>query len=242
MRRADRLIELVGRLRAGALTRAEDLAAALEVSIRTVYRDIAALQAQGLPIEGQAGVGYLLRGPVDLPPFTFDHDQLEALALGLAYAEQVGDAELAAAARAARGKIDRVWSGQRTPDVSSRAIRSSQKPERRAPVIGAALRRALRERRLLAFAYADRASERTDRQVSPLALMASSETWLLIGYCLLRADFRVFRLDRIAGLQLLPQTFEGEPGRDLAAYMKSRRPDPEIPSARIVDGPWRDRR
>lgn len=68
MRRADRLIELVGRLRAGALTRAEDLAAALEVSIRTVYRDIAALQAQGLPIEGQAGVGYLLRGPVDLPP------------------------------------------------------------------------------------------------------------------------------------------------------------------------------
>lgn len=95
MRRADRLLDLVARLKAKPLVRGEDLAAAMETSVRTIYRDIAVLQARGLPIEGQAGVGYMLRGAVDLPPLVFDHDQLEALALGLAYVEQVGDGERA---------------------------------------------------------------------------------------------------------------------------------------------------
>jgi predicted DNA-binding transcriptional regulator YafY len=88
MRRADRLIALVDRLKRRRLTRAEDLAEALEVSVRTVYRDIAALQAHGLAIEGQAGVGYMVRGPVTLPALAFNHDQMEALALGLAFVEQ----------------------------------------------------------------------------------------------------------------------------------------------------------
>ena len=91
MRRADRLIEMVGCLKARSVVRAEELAAHLEVSVRTVYRDLASLQGLGLPIEGQAGVGFMLRGDIHLPPIAFDHDELEALALGLAYVEQVGD-------------------------------------------------------------------------------------------------------------------------------------------------------
>jgi predicted DNA-binding transcriptional regulator YafY len=82
MRRADRLIELIGHLRQHRAVTAQTLATRLEISVRTVYRDLAALQAQGLPIEGSAGIGYVLRAPVNLPPLTFDHDQLEALALG----------------------------------------------------------------------------------------------------------------------------------------------------------------
>ena len=114
MRRADRLLDLVARLKAKPLARADDLAQAMETSVRTIYRDIAALQAHGLPIEGQAGVGYMLRGEITLPPLVFNHDQLEALALGLAYVEHVGDPDLATAAHEARAKVDAAWAGQPT--------------------------------------------------------------------------------------------------------------------------------
>ena len=137
MRRADRLIEMVGCLKVRSVVRAEELPARLEVSVRTVYRDIASLQAMGLPIEGQAGVGFMLRGDVHLPPIAFDHDELEALALGLADVEQVGDPLLAAAARAARGKVDLAWNAPNATLLQARPLRSSQRPERRSPAIGA---------------------------------------------------------------------------------------------------------
>jgi predicted DNA-binding transcriptional regulator YafY len=218
VRRADRLIELIGHLKARPLVRAEDLAAQLEVSVRTVYRDIAAMQAQGLPIEGQAGVGFMLRGRVDLPAIAFGHDELEALALGLAYAEQVGDPELASAARAARGKVDLAWVTEPITAPSARPIRSSQRPERRSPGFGAVLRAALRSRRAVGFAYVNALGQRSSRSVRPLALIAFSEGWLLVSWCPLRSDFRTFRLDRIDNLTV-GETFDDEPGRDLQAYL-----------------------
>ena len=218
MRRADRLIEMIGRLKAKPLVRAEDLAADLEVSVRTIYRDIAAMQAQGLPIEGQAGVGFMLRGRVDLPPIAFDHDELEALALGLAYVAQVGDADLAAAARAARGKIDMAWTSEPLTTPLKRTIRASQRPERRAPSFGAALRGALRSRRLVRFDYVDEQGSGTSREVRPLALVAFSDGWLLISWCPLRADFRAFRLDRMSALAV-SDPFDDEPGKDLTTYL-----------------------
>ncbi len=218
MRRADRLIEMVGCLKARSVVRAEDLAAGLEVSIRTVYRDLASLQGMGLPIEGQAGVGFMLRGDVHLPPITFDHDELEALALGLAYVEQVGDPLLAAAARAARGKVDMAWNTPNSTLLSARPLRSSQRPERRSPAIGAALRGALRARRMTRFNYLDAEGRRSARSVRPLALIAFSEGWLLASWCLDRADFRTFRLDRMSAVEVA-DAFVDEPGRDLAAYL-----------------------
>ncbi|MFC3226484.1 helix-turn-helix transcriptional regulator [Marinibaculum pumilum] len=215
MRRADRLIELVGYLRAGQPVTADALALRLELSVRTVYRDIAALQGQGFAIDGQAGIGYLARAPLDLPPLTFDHDEMEALALGLAYVRQVGDRPLAAAARSASVKIE---AARRLADPTRPALRAVQKPHRRAPGFAAALRRAVRERRLVSFAYRSQTQAETRRRVRPLALTAFSDGWLLVGWCLLREDFRLFRLDRISDLEVQPDRFDDEPGRDLAAY------------------------
>jgi predicted DNA-binding transcriptional regulator YafY len=223
MRRADRLVELIGHLRNGKLNTADKLAAKLEVAPRTVYRDIVSLQAQGFPIEGQAGVGYILRGPVELPPLTFDHDQLEALALGLAYVMQVGDPPLAAAARAARAKVDAAWTGTPVPGVLERRLQSMQRPERRAPAFAAALRAALRARRLVGFGYRDAEGRPSRRTVRPLALSAFSEGWMLIAWCTERLDFRTFRLDRMAKPEVLDETFADEPGRDLDTFLAQRR-------------------
>lgn len=223
MRRADRLIELVALLRSKPVVRADDLAAALEVTPRTVYRDIAALQAQGLPIEGAAGVGYAVRGKLDLPPLTFGHDELEALALGLAYVEQVGDKALAAAARAAHAKIEMAWMGVAPGGAPSRALRASQRPERRLAKYGALLRAALRQRRMLSFHYEDRAGVSSVRRVRPLALWAFSEGWLLVAWCATRRDFRVFRVDRMRKVAA-GAVFEDDEARSFAEYLRRAHP------------------
>lgn len=105
MRRAERLFRLVRELRSRNVSRAEDLAAAFEISVRTVYRDIAHLQASGLPIEGEAGVGYILRPGFDLPAMTFTFEQIDALAVGLSFVEAAGDASLSLAAKEVRAKL-----------------------------------------------------------------------------------------------------------------------------------------
>lgn len=224
MRRADRLIELVALLRSKPIVRADDLASALEVTPRTVYRDIAALQAQGLPIEGAAGVGYAVRGKLDLAPLTFGHDELEALALGLAYVEQVGDKALAAAARAAHAKIEIAWMGIAPHGPMNRPLRASQRPERRLPGHGELLRNALRKRRELSFHYEDRAGAPTTRRVRPLALWAFSEGWLLVAWCFMRRDFRVFRVDRMRKV-VAGAVFEDDDARSFAAYLRLHSPD-----------------
>jgi predicted DNA-binding transcriptional regulator YafY len=194
----------------------------METSVRTIYRDIASLQAHGLPIEGQPGVGYMLRGGITLPPLVFNHDQLEALALGLAYVEWVGDPDLAVAAREARAKVDAAWASQPTPPPSKRRLRAWQPSERRAPAFAALLRAALRARTMVTFAYCDAQQAITQRCVRPLALTVYSNGWLLIAWCPDRQDFRVFRLDRMERVALANTTFTDEPGRDLEAYLIQR--------------------
>jgi predicted DNA-binding transcriptional regulator YafY len=227
MRRADRLIELIACLKTKTVVRADDLATHFEVSVRTIYRDIAVLQAQGLPIDGQAGVGFMLRGDLSLPPIAFDHDEIEALALGLAYVAQVGDPELAAAARSARGKADMAWAGTAVGLMASRPIRASQRPERRSPVFGSLLRAAIRDHHGVQFTYADEVGRETRRSVRPLALIAFSEGWLLGAWCEERRDFRTFRLDRMRDLELGP-AFSTEADKDLGAFLN--RPGRPLPT------------
>jgi predicted DNA-binding transcriptional regulator YafY len=222
VRRADRLIELVGHLKAGRLQTADRLAALLEVSARTIYRDIAVLQAQGLPIEGQAGVGYLLTGQVHLPPLTFDHDELEAMALGLAYVEQVGDAALASAARAARGKVDTAWTREPIGTISDRRLRAFQLTENRAPAFASKLRNALRQRREVTFRYCDASQKLSNRRARPLALTAYFGGWMLVAWCLDRDDFRLFRLDRMNELRITEIAYRDIPGQDLTGYLATR--------------------
>jgi predicted DNA-binding transcriptional regulator YafY len=224
MRRADRLFDLVARLKARPLVRAEDLAEAMEISVRTVYRDIAVLQAQGLPIEGQAGVGYMLRGDINLPPLTFTHDQIEALVLGLAYVEQVGDHALVNGARDARAKIDAAWTGQPAAPPSRRQLRVRQGPDHRAPAFTGLIRFALRTRRVIAFDYCNIKQEQSNRSVRPLALTAFFAGWMLVAWCPLRSDFRVFRLDRMRNVKLTSLSFPHEPERELEAYLRQRQP------------------
>lgn len=222
MRRADRLIELIGRMKASSISRADDLALALEVSVRTVYRDIVTLQAQGYPIEGEAGVGYRLSAAIDLPPLRFDHDEVDALRLGLAYVREVGDPALAAAAKAALGKVDLARNCGDLPPHDTAVIRAHQRPEHRAPAFLAKLRAALRNRRCLTFAYHGLDGQWSHRTVRPLAVSAFSVGWLLVAWCELRQDFRVFRLDRLSQLVIEDRHFPEEEGRSFADYLDQR--------------------
>lgn len=183
MRRADRLLDLIARLKDRKLVVAEQLAEQLEVSVRTVYRDIATLQAQGLPIDGQAGLGYMLRGDVNLPALTLSHDQLDAVSLGLALVEWIGDDDLAQAAVSARAKIDATWSDQPTPAPSQRHLLARELPHRKAPPFTSSIRRAIRERRIIKLDYASQDGNRSARDVRPLGLRSFHAGWLLIAWC-----------------------------------------------------------
>jgi predicted DNA-binding transcriptional regulator YafY len=218
MRRAERLYRIVDEMRGRGVLRAADIAAAMEVSARTIYRDIAHLQASGLPIDGEAGVGYMLRPGFDLPSVTFTHDQLEALAVGLSFAERAGDAALASAAREARAKLQ-----ASLPNPEARLLVEAPyftlRQAGRAPPQAAALRRAIRERRLAAMTYVDGAGARSERRVRPLALWALPEGWMFTAWCELRDAFRTFRLDRIAALSLTPEIFPLDEARGLRAFL-----------------------
>lgn len=222
MRRAERLFRLVDEMRTRHVSRAEDLAAYFEVSPRTIYRDIAHLQASGLPIEGEPGVGYLLRPGFNLPSVTFTHDQVEALATGLAFVESRGDPVLAAAAREARAKIQASMprpEARKLTDAPYFALpRNADGP----PHAGF-LRDAIRERQVLQMIYADGEGERSERCVRPLALWSLPDGWMFTGWCELRQDFRTFRLDRIATVGLTGQTFEEDEETNLRAYLQKDR-------------------
>ncbi|WP_419807641.1 helix-turn-helix transcriptional regulator [Sphingomonas sp.] len=221
MRRAERLFRLVNRLRARHVSRAGDLAAHLEVSVRTVYRDIAHLQASGLPIEGEAGVGYLLRPGFDLPAMTFTFEQLDALAMGLAFVEAAGDAALADAAREARAKLQPAL-----PDPAAHSLTAAPffaaRRDGRAAQAAAVVRSAIRASVVLRLSYADGAGGVSDRRVRPLAIWAVTDGWLVAAWCELREDFRAFRLDRIASVTATGDRFGDDPARDLRAFMAAK--------------------
>lgn len=222
MRRAERLFRLVAELRARGTSRAADLAAALEVSPRTVYRDIAHLQGSGLPIDGAAGVGYLLRPGFDLPAMTFTQTQVEALAVALAMVEGLDEPELALAARELRAKLQSAMpepEAGRLAQAPFLAIRRATG----APDRARALRRAIRERRVVRFGYTDGQGRASARDLRPLAILAFEGGWMLVGWCGLRGDFRTFRLDRMRDLVLTEDRFTPEPGRDLRAWRAAER-------------------
>jgi len=220
VRRADRLFRLLLELRRGRVVTARELARRLEVSERTVYRDVADLSGSGVPIVGEAGVGYRLRG-FELPPLMFERDEVEALALGARAAEAWGDAALAAAARSALAKIEAALPRGRERLVEETRLYvpgDGEPPGEKIPL--AELRRAIRERRKVAFDYRDGADRATSRTVRPLALAFYPPAWLLAGWCELREDFRTFRLDRITWFEALGERFADEPGRSLADYLR----------------------
>jgi predicted DNA-binding transcriptional regulator YafY len=224
MRRADRLFHLVQLIRGRRLSTAAFLAARLEVSERTVYRDIADLQHQGVPIDGEAGVGYRLGSGFDLPPLMFTQQEANALVASLRLAQAWLDPGMAGDAEAALGKIFSVLS------VSSRAAAESLPLY--APVIAPdvatqgklqLLREAVQARRKLKVDYVDAAGKKSQRVLWPLGCFYWGSVWTLAAWCETRQDFRGFRVDRIAQLELLDAQVGHAPGRTLADFLRAAR-------------------
>lgn len=218
MRRADRLFQIVQILSRRRLTTARHVAERLDVSERTVYRDVRDLVASGVPIEGEAGLGYRLRG-FDLPPLMFTHEEVEALVLGARIVQSWTDPELAGAAAEAITKIEAALPRDRSHLVASTALFAPEEHFRVEITLDLrVLRQAVREQRRLRFGYSDAAGAATSRAVRSLALSFYGPIWLLAGWCELRESFRTFRLDRIRDLEVLERV-PPEPGRTLQDFL-----------------------
>ena len=221
MRRADRLFDIIQILRRRKLVRARDLAEKLEVSERTIYRDIRDLAAGGVPIEGEAGVGYIMREGYDLPPIMFNEQEIEALVLGVRIVESWADPELAEAAGNVIAKVEAVIPERLRRHMAETALLAPENHYTEATEVDVgALRGALRNRRKVHFRYLDLKDQTSERSVRPLALSFYGPIWLFSAWCELRRDFRSFRLDRMAELVILDETFRPEPGKTLQDLLR----------------------
>jgi len=201
MRRADRLFQIIQLLRMRRLTTAADIAQELEISTRTVYRDVQDLLESGVPIEGEAGVGYRLRKGYELPAMTFTVDELAALVLGGRMVEAWADPDLGLAVRSAMKKIEGVLPEPLQESMLRTALFGPPgRVASRAPEPLSRLRRALSHERWVLLRYTDGEGQQTERTVVPLGLYFWGKQWLLAGYCLLRRDYRTFRVDRVHDL------------------------------------------
>ena len=239
MRRADRLFRIVQLLRSGRLKTARALAERLQVSERTIYRDIVDLQLAGQPIEGEAGVGYTLRREFDLPPLMFAPEELTALVLGMRLVKAWGGAENATAAGSALARIEAVLPPELAASLDAILLYAPgfQMPQTLRRLLDR-LHAACVARRALAFAYTRLNGEPSTRTVRPLALYCWSGTWTLVAWCEMRQDFRTFRLDRIANCDVLHRTFEQRRGQRLPDYLKrvhaefaATTPSPQAPAS-----------
>ncbi|MCH9671384.1 MAG: YafY family transcriptional regulator [Gammaproteobacteria bacterium] len=222
MRRADRLFDIIQILRRRKLVRAHELARELEVSERTVYRDIVDLQRSGVPIEGEAGIGYIMRKGFDLPPLMFTETELEALVLGARIVESWTDPELAGAAANAIAKVEAAIPDRLRRHMENAPLLAPDNHHTEALDVDLGrLRLSIRQREKLYFAYQDGSGEKTSRTVRPLALSFYGPIWLLVSWCELRGDFRSFRLDRIKDLEVTKDSFEPETGKTLNDYLKN---------------------
>ena len=219
MRPADRLFQIVLKLGRGRVVTARVLAEQFEVSERTIYRDVQDLMASGVPIEGEAGVGYCLRSGYHVPPMMFDEDELQALVFGADVAKTWGDSLMAEAAERILAKIDAVLPERLRPRLNSQALIVPDRdiPENTTRMLGE-MRDAINRRSRVFIDYLDAADQATERIVWPLTLAYWGKTWTLGAWCELRQDFRNFRIDRLANVNLLNSAFPDEPGKRLADY------------------------
>ena len=222
MRRADRLFQIIQLLKNRRLTTASLLAEVLEVSTRTIYRDIQDLIVNGIPVEGEAGVGYLLRREVDVPPLMFNESELEAIQVGMRMVEAWGGSELASAAKQAMIKVSAVLP-EKLQTFNSLMF---------APKFYATsnefqhldlLRKAAKNRQSLQMDYQDAKQAQSSREVRPLAIHLWKGSWTLLTWCELRNDFRNFRVDRIVLISLRQRFFPVIEGEELSDFIEKMR-------------------
>lgn len=221
MRRADRLFALVQLLRNRRFATAQELAGELGVAPRTVYRDVQDLSRSGVPIVGEAGVGYRLDAKHTLPPLTFNTEELSALVLGMRMVQAWADPELALAAQSTLRKVEAV-----VPETMARALLETPlfapdtcraKTSRREL---SRIRRAIDQRRKVALDYIRADGTASERTVRPLGLYFFGDRRCLAAWCELREDYRVFRPDRVVQLEMTEERFDDSDGVSLAAFLE----------------------
>ena len=222
MRPADRLFQIVLLLGRSRVLTAKVLAERLEVSERTIYRDIQDLAISGVPIEGEAGVGYCLRRGYQIPPLMFDEQELQALVFGADVAKSWGDVGMAQAADRILAKIDAVLPDRLRPQLHSQRlvvpdVRMSESTTR---MLGD-VRDAINSRMRMFLEYQDAERDTTERIVWPLTLAYWGMSWTLGAWCELRQSFRNFHVDRITVARGLRSTFPDEPGKRIEDYFAS---------------------
>ncbi|MCP4674447.1 MAG: YafY family transcriptional regulator [Deltaproteobacteria bacterium] len=220
MRRADRLFQIIQILRGRRLTTARVLSEKLEVSERTIYRDVNDLVCSGVPIRGEAGIGYVLEKGFDLPPLMFTREEIEALALGARIVRSWADPYLAGAAEQALSKIEVVL----PPELKGRvekmplfAVNFTPNPQVAERL--AQLRSAIREKRKVELDYSSADGAVSIRTVRPLCLTFFAPNWMLTAWCELRNAFRNFRLDRLNKIAILDEIYKDEPGKSLEDFL-----------------------
>ncbi|MBW7974818.1 YafY family protein [Bradyrhizobium sp. BR 10289] len=209
MSRTERLLDLIQTLRRYRHpVRGTQLATEHAVSLRTIYRDVQTLVAQGVPVEGEAGIGYVLRPGFMLPPLMFSSDEIEALLLGSCMVARAADSALASAAQNALAKIAAVLPEGRSSEIEASGLFAGPiKPSVIDPVDLAPLRGAIRAEQKVRIAYHDRDGVATERRIWPIAITYCAQIRLLAAWCELREDYRHFRTDRIADLVVLGERY-----------------------------------
>lgn len=206
-------------LRRRPVVTAAALARELEVSERTIYRDIRDLVSSGVPIEGEAGVGYTLRKGFDLPPLMFTEAEIEALVLGARVVSSWGDAGLARAAASALARVEAALPDRLKPRIEQTPLFAPGFHVRQSLLTPLSeLRAAIDEHRRVRLSYTDAEGDETERVVRPLGLFFWGAWWSFEAWCELRQDFRSFRLDRIRALEALDDRFVPEPGKTLEDF------------------------
>lgn len=222
MRPADRLFQIILLLRHGRVVTAAALAEALEVSERTIYRDIADLVKSGAPIDGEAGVGYRLRRGYQVPPLMFTGEELEALAVGAKLVQACGDATLGKAAAQAMARIEAVLprSLEERMEATSRRYLAPDflrpAPTREPMTV---LRAGMESGRKVRVTYSRGDGELSERVLWPLGLVFWGHCWTLGAWCELRGSFRTFRVDRIQAGELLDERFDDRYGHLWQEYL-----------------------
>lgn len=221
MRRADRLFQIVQILRRGRVVTAAQIAHELEVSDRTVYRDLQDLSARGVPLRAEAGVGYLLEKGFEIPPLMFNQAEIESLVIAARMLEAWADPQTQRQIKSAIDKIEQALPKHlrdRPPRV--RVFAPSFMTLSTLWQALPDLRTAIAEQRKFHFHYCDEKGQASERTMRPLAVYFWGKAWTCAGWCEWRNDFRHFRLDRMSAWLVTAERFEDEPGKTLIDFEK----------------------
>jgi predicted DNA-binding transcriptional regulator YafY len=222
MRRADRLFQIVQHLRARRLTTAARLADLLSVSERTIYRDIRDLSLSGIPVQGEAGVGYSLDRSFELTALMFTPDEVEAVVVGLRMAQAFAGDRIGKASVTALDKVILALPKHRRAEVERSQIYAPPvHGNRQTDPLRETLNSAIHDHAVLKLSYQDDNGRESEREVQPLALLFWGSVWTLAAWCRLRKGFRSFRVDRIAGCTPSGEIFPEEPGKRMSDFLRA---------------------